>query len=544
MRNYFKKLPFHFWGELGAQCILANLNTVISMLVIYIIQVLVDCVGNKDDSLFLTMLPCIGGLIIVEILTCFGNRFLLARVQSKFAYQLRMTMTERLLYVKSKEMGSISSGKLLHSYQEQLDLVIDYLKNAQNLIVNPVMFVLAGIYFIKISPILYIISLVAVPLSSFLYGKISGSLQKKKKTLNEEKAQLSEQVKDSMQGLTIMKAYQLEAFFIQRYNIQNNQIFKLEKKMAFMESQLGRLFSIIRFVPQLIIPLIGGYLAFCGKLSVGELMAATLISPYVFRPIEQFLTMRKEGKLVEPAVDQIMEIMNLSMECVSETEQVKNSKSNKIELENISVSYESEKPVLNELNLKVDAGEHVVIIGESGSGKSTLVHTIMGMLLPNSGKIRIGTENVMEQNGRDIRNQIAFIPQKTYLFAGTVYENIALSKDRSLDDVMKAAKMANIHDFIENLPEGYDTLIGNGGIELSGGQAQRISIARQILRDCEFILMDEPTSALDEQNEHAVMKNLREVFAGKSSIMITHRMEVVEEKDTIYHLKGGVLYEA
>jgi ATP-binding cassette, subfamily B, bacterial PglK len=212
---------------------------------------------------------------------------------------------------------------------------------------------------------------------------------------------------------------------------------------------------------------------------------------------------------------------------------------NKIDIENITFEYDKDKSVINNISLTIKKGDKIAFIGESGSGKSTLVDIIIGLYLPNEGKILVDTEEIKDINIQSLRQKVGYIPQKTYLFDGTVGQNVAFSHEKyDRDKVDNCLKKANIYNFLQQ-KKGQDTIVGEGGIMLSGGQQQRISIARALYLEPEILVLDEATSALDTQVEEKIMEEIYSISKDKTLIIIAHRLSTIENCDVIYTLENG-----
>lgn len=216
----------------------------------------------------------------------------------------------------------------------------------------------------------------------------------------------------------------------------------------------------------------------------------------------------------------------------------------KITFDNVNFSYPNLPPLFNPLNLSIAAGEKIGIVGKSGSGKSTLLKLLLRLVQPSSGSILIDNQSISEVQFESLRSQITIIPQETQLFHRSILDNIRFAHDTATkDEVISAAKKANCHEFIMNLPEQYDTLVGERGLKLSGGQKQRISIARAFLRNTKILILDEATSSLDTETEQAIQKSLYEVMQGKTTLIISHRLSTLKEVDTIVVLDHGNIIE-
>jgi ATP-binding cassette, subfamily B, bacterial len=216
----------------------------------------------------------------------------------------------------------------------------------------------------------------------------------------------------------------------------------------------------------------------------------------------------------------------------------------KIEFEHVTFAYDEKTPVLNDITFKIEAGKVAAIVGPSGAGKSTIISLIPRFYDPQSGRIKIDGVDIREYRLKSLREQISFVLQDTLLFHASIWDNIAYGKpDAEPQKVVRAAKLANAHEFIEKMPEGYATMVGERGMTLSGGQRQRIAIARAIIRDTPILILDEPTSGLDSSSEQAVIEALDRLMEGRTSIVVAHHLSSIRHADVIFVVKDSELVE-
>ena len=216
----------------------------------------------------------------------------------------------------------------------------------------------------------------------------------------------------------------------------------------------------------------------------------------------------------------------------------------KIEFDHVSFSYDTNQPVLNDMSLKIEPGQLVALVGPTGAGKTTIASLLPRFYEPRSGEIRIDGTDIRRFKQKSLREQISFVLQESLLFRATVAENIAYGKPNAThDEIVRAAKLANADEFIDRMPEGYDTMIGERGVTLSGGQRQRVTIARAIIRDSPILILDEPSTGLDAASEKLVFDALENLMEGKTSIVIAHRLATVRRADVIFVIDRGRVVE-
>jgi subfamily B ATP-binding cassette protein HlyB/CyaB len=288
----------------------------------------------------------------------------------------------------------------------------------------------------------------------------------------------------------------------------------------------------------------GGHMVMNGEFTLGQLIAFQMIAGQAMQPMTKLLTMWPSVQQAGLALERIGDVLNTGIEPVL-LEQGMIPIKGDIRLEHLSFRYRPDLPmVLNDINIDIKAGEKIGIVGKSGSGKSTLSKLIQRLYIPDEGSIFVDNRPVDELGYHNLRDQIGVVMQENFLFDRNIRDNIALSRpDADMDEVIQATQLAGAHDFILELPEGYDTRVGERGASLSGGQRQRIAIARALLTDPRILIFDEATSALDYESERIIMQNLEAIGEGRTILIIAHRLSTVAHCDRIIVLDQGKIVE-
>ncbi|WP_054742218.1 ABC transporter ATP-binding protein [Cellulosilyticum ruminicola] len=345
-------------------------------------------------------------------------------------------------------------------------------------------------------------------------------------------------------GVTDMKLFKMGQVVTKRYFRQNevltNQIIKRISKLSQVEA-INFFWSSFNFLGILIIGLI---MIKSGKTDLSTVIAVITLQnniTFMFLNIGIFVN-NIQSALASTNV--ILTVLNEEPESNSEENKdvshIATYTQEMISLNNVSFSYDNKKSILSNANLNINEGENIVVIGPSGCGKTTLFKLLMGFYKKTAGEIIINHKEISNYTLGDLRNITAYVSQDAFMFEGTIRENIQFGKMNATDtEIIKAAQMANAHNFIMELPEGYNTRIGINGMGLSGGQKQRIAIARAILKDAPILLLDEATAALDSENEDIVQHALNVLMKGKTVITIAHKLQTIQNADNVYMLKDG-----
>ncbi|MFP4009861.1 MAG: peptidase domain-containing ABC transporter, partial [Spirulinaceae cyanobacterium] len=296
----------------------------------------------------------------------------------------------------------------------------------------------------------------------------------------------------------------------------------------------------------LLVLCVGAYLVVNGEMNLGQLIAFRIIAGYVTSPLLRLSQLWQNFQETALSIERLSDILDTPQEDEGQRDNLPMpALAGTVKYENVSFRFAQSGPMqLSNINVEIPQGKFIGIVGQSGSGKSTLVKLLSRLYDRESGRILIDNYDIHKVELYSLRRQIGIVPQNTLLFDGTVQENIALCRpEATFEEIVEAAKTAAAHDFIMDLPSGYNTRVGERGSALSGGQRQRIAIARTILQNPQLLILDEATSALDYETEWQVCHNLMEVFQGRTVLFITHRLSTIQNADRILMLDRGVIIE-
>ena len=425
--------------------------------------------------------------------------------------------------------------EIQHSFLSILELIVR----------EPLTILFTIIVMFIISVKLTIFVFIFIPIAGMIISRIGKSLKKKSDRVQKEQGEFLSIVEETLGGLRVIKAFNSEARFFKTFSSSTNRFFK------FSNSLLNRQNLSTPTSEFLGIVVFGVLLWFGGRmvLQEGSLDAASFISYMglafnILTPAKAISKASYGVKKGNAAAERVLEILEAENPIRdAENAQEKTDFSEHIALKNISFKYEDDY-VLKDFNLKVNKGHTVALVGQSGSGKSTVANLVTRFYDVNQGEIQIDGVNIKDISKKSLRGLMGLVTQDSILFNDTVKNNIGLGKsDATLDEIMEAAKVANAHDFIMELPEGYDTNIGDSGNKLSGGQKQRLSIARAVLKNPPIMILDEATSALDTESERLVQDALENMMRNRTSIVIAHRLSTIQNADSIVVMKKGEIVE-
>lgn len=416
----------------------------------------------------------------------------------------------------------------------------------EDLFISTVMLVGSFIMLIRIDWRLTLIIYASIPLIIWF------TISKRKKMANSfrrvrrEIADVNAQLENSISGVRVAKSFTNEDYEIEKFDINNNLYKEARKESYKAMAEFAAGIGLMTNILNLLVISVGGYFVHLQYISVGDLFAYILYVNFFMQPIRRladFIQQYQEGMT---GFERFMEVMNIEPDIVDKEDAIElKDVTGDIEFKDVSFSYTNgEDRVLSNLNLKIEAGKTIAIVGPSGGGKTTLCHLIPRFYEVNDGVITVDGIDIKDIKLKSLRENIGLVQQDVFLFTGTIAENIGYGDpDKSEEDIIEAAKKARIHDFIMELPNGYDTYVGEKGVKLSGGQKQRISIARLFLKDPPILILDEATSALDNETEILIQESLEELAKNRTTLVIAHRLSTIKNADEILVLTNEGIEE-
>jgi subfamily B ATP-binding cassette protein HlyB/CyaB len=386
---------------------------------------------------------------------------------------------------------------------------------------------------------LTLIVLVVTALLAATIAVMLGPYRRRLRRLYQAEAERQSLLVESVHGMRTVKSLNLEPRRQEAWEIAAAESVRTYVQVGKINLAASTLSTFMEKSLTIAIVVVGAFLVFAGHLTVGGMVAFNMLSSRMISPVLQVIGLLNSYQETVMSVEMLGEIMNRPGEVAGRG--LTPALSGEIELDRVTFRYPgSESPALREVSLRIPAGSMVGIVGRSGSGKTTLAGLLQGLHYPSEGAVRFDGHNVRDIDLSFLRSQTGVVPQEPFLFRGTVKDNIRMGKPTaSFEDVVEAARQAGADEFIQELAQRYDTNLEEGAVNLSGGQKQRISIARALLREPRIIIFDEATSALDPESEAIVVKNLRQIAKGRTTIVISHRLQTIRDTDAVIVLDAG-----
>jgi len=399
----------------------------------------------------------------------------------------------------------------------------------------------------QVDYILALVSLVLLPLIIRVVRKFTKKIRKYGRERQDTTGKVTAFTQETLSGIFVIKAFNNTSFVIDKYKDLTKGEFEQSYKTTKIKAKVSPINEVITTFMVLLVVLYGGYQILVAKnITSGDLISFVTALGLMHQPLKRLINKNNDLQDSLPSADRVVEIFDEKVETDVFGEAVEfNEKIQDIKFENVNYKYDdSNEYVLKNINLDVKAGEIIAFVGKSGSGKTTLVNLLARFFNTDEGKITVNGVNIKNIHLDTYRNKFAIVPQETFLFGGTIKENISFGKNVSDEEIISAAKMANAYNFIqEDLPNKFETEVGERGALLSGGQKQRIAIARALIKNPEIMILDEATSALDSESEKLVQEALDSLMEGRTTFVIAHRLSTIVRADKIVVMENGEIKE-
>lgn len=480
-----------------------------------------------------------------QILSIFSSR-LSNRIGSHFSNDLRLLVYSRIQALSVASIASRPSGNLIKRVTRDTEKIKDFFnEQGRYLIVQTIMFIVVLIILFSTNVLLTVVVLVPIPIGivaiSYFWKATRGRYEKQWRIDSRATSILH----DIIKGISVVKAFGSEEKEIEKFSGISKDLAYVsasnEKYWAVTFPLVGNFMAIGEFF----VLLIGGKMVLDGTLTLGELTRFNLYLAYLYAPMRWMSTFPRRVADASTSLIKIYDILDEKQQLPEEAAPKEFDPDGDLVFQNVEFGYKSYEPVLKGIDLRVKSGEMIGLVGRSGAGKSTLISLCMRLYDPSYGSITLGGTDLREIASTSLRDCVGVVFQETYLFTGTIFDNIAYAlPGASEEKVIAAAKMANAHDFIIKLPDGYQTVIGENGHTLSGGERQRLSIARAVLKNPHILILDEATSSLDPETEIKIQEALARLTKGRTTIAIAHRLSTLRNADRLIVIDRGRIAEA
>lgn len=468
------------------------------------------------------------------------------RIGTKMAADLRLSTYDKIQRLSLTSMSRKTAGDLIKRVTKDTETVKSFLTE-QGLygLEKLIMFVVILVILLRISPFLTFLAVVPIPFVVYTISRFWKFIHFRYEKQWRCESRGNSLLHDIVRGIRVVKIFGNEDREIQKFTAVSKKLCDVATSNEHVWALTFPFLTFFMGIGEFFVLYFGGKAALTGTLSAGQLLEFTLFLAYLYQPMRWLSTLpRRLGQTVTSLI-KLFEIADEPSDVTDQADDQAVSANGDIEFKNVQFGYRAYEPVLRDIDLKVNKGEMIGLVGHSGAGKSTLINLILRLYEPDRGCITIDGNEISRYPANKYRERIGVVFQETFLFAGSAYDNILYAKpDATPAQVIAAAKTANAHDFIMKLPDGYNTMIGENGHNLSGGERQRIAIARAILRDPDILILDEATSALDPETETAIQEALGRLIQGRTTFAIAHRLATLRNADRLVVIENGRIAEA
>ncbi len=472
--------------------------------------------------------------------------FVMTNISQKLTYKIRNDLIKKINRLPMKFFDTKTDGEVLSIITNDIDTLSMSLNQSITQIITSICTVV-GIFvmMISISVPMTIFSLIVLPFTSILVGIIVKKSQKYFKAQQDYLGHVNSRVEEAYGGYNIIKAFNAEEKTVKEFEKQNEQLYKVGWKAQFLSGLMRPIMNFIGNLSYVVVAILGGYFAIKGIITVGDIQSFIQYSRQFNQPIAQMAELSNMLQVMVAAAERIFNFL----EEKEEVQHIKNAKdvkglSGNIKFDNVKFGYDADKIIINNFTADVKDGQKIAIVGPTGAGKTTIVKLLMRFYDINDGAIYIDGNNINEFNRGDLRSLFGMVLQDTWLYNGTIKDNIRYGKPDATDnDVIEAAKAANVHHFIKTLPNGYDMVLNEETSNISAGQKQLLTIARVILANPKILILDEATSSIDTRTEIKIQEAMDNLMKGRTSFIIAHRLSTIKNADLILVMQHGDIVE-
>ncbi|HQP45844.1 MAG TPA: ABC transporter ATP-binding protein, partial [Flexilinea sp.] len=502
--------------------------------------------GSIDFDAIGKILLTVAGLYLTSAAFSYGQGWIMAGVSAKITYRFRKDIAEKINRMPLGYFESTNHGEILSRVTNDVDTVSHTLNQSLSQIITSSITVIGVlIMMLSISWLMTLVALAIIPLSLLVVSLIVKQSQKYFKQQQDYLGHVNGHVEEMYGGHIVIKAFNGEEKSIQRFNQLNDKLYEAAWKSQFFSGMMMPIINFIGNIGYVAVCILGGYLAVQKTITVGDIQAFIQYVRNFTQPITQLANISNVLQQTAAAAERVFEFLNEAEES-PETENPVDPETvrDRVEFKNVRFGYNPQKIIIKNFSANVDSGQKIAIVGPTGAGKTTIVKLLMRFYDVTDGAILIDEHNVKDFYRKDLRQMFGMVLQDTWMFNGTIIDNIRYGRpDVSDEEVIAAAKAAHIDHFIRTLPEGYNFILNEETTNISQGQMQLLTIARAILANPKMLILDEATSSVDTRTELLIQKAMDHLMANRTSFIIAHRLSTIRDADLILVMRDGDIVE-
>ena len=535
------------WDMLTAMLALAVVASYTASLPPVFIRYAVD-LGVTRGSLDTVLFYSLASVVVTAAsgLLNFVARYVSARYSQEVVHRIRLEAFDAVLRQYMGFFDRLAVGQLISRITNDSERIANFLSMRVRMIAySSMLLAFATLNMVSLDPRLAAVALVAMLVTVVVYARYSAVIRPLYDAIRQQLGVLASIATSDVVGIKTIKGLNIVGEELSRFGTENRRFVDLNVRAARVRANYETSTILIFGLASAAVLLYGGYAIGRGELTVGGLTMFLTYVATLSRPMNMLGSSITDIQRALASGSRLFEIIGSTSRVVDrpgarELTDVRGE----VEFVGVSFTYPSGRRALKNVNLRIRAGEKVLVVGPPGSGKSTLLKLLLRFYDPDEGRIAVDGVDIRDIKLQSLRRWVGYVPQEPFIFSGTVFDNIALGNPgATLEEVVRAARIAKIHDFIASLPRGYQTVVGERGINLSGGQRQRIAIARALVRDPKILLLDDPVANLDAETEKSLVEDLKEVLKGRTVIIVTQRLSLVPLADRVVVLNDGEVVE-
>lgn len=504
--------------------------------------------GGIDFDYIGQIILILVGLYLISALFSYIQGFITSTISQRVAYDLRTSISQKMDRMPLSYFDKHTSGDILSRVTNDIDTIAQSLNQSMSQVITSTVTVI-GIFIMMliISPVMTLIAVCVLPVSMVLIGLV---MKRSQKYFARQQAALGDvngHIEEMYGGHNVVKAFNGEAASVEQFNEYNDNLYESAWKSQFFSGLMQPITGFVGNVGYVAVCLLGGVLAGGGSITIGDIQAFIQYVRQFNQPITQLAQTMNMLQSTAAAAERVFEFLG-EEELEPETPKVTADEVAKVEgsvtFADVNFGYLKDQTIINDFSLHVHAGQTVAIVGPTGAGKTTIVKLLMRFYELNSGSILIDGKDIRDFGRQDLRSLFGMVLQDTWLFNGTIKENLMYGKlDASDEEVKEACKVAYVDHFVQTLENGYETMINEESSNISQGQKQLLTIARAFLKDPKILILDEATSSVDTRTEVLIQKGMEKLMEGRTSFVIAHRLSTIRDADTIIVMKDGDIVE-
>ena len=501
--------------------------------------------GIDFDKIKIILLTLVA-LYIVSAILSFIQGFIMSGISQKLAYNLRDELSKKINRLPMSYFDKTTNGEVLSRFTNDIDTLAQSLNQSLTQIITAVT-TLVGVFImmLTISGIMTVAALVIIPIGMFAISMIIKRSQKFFAQQQEFLGNVNGQVEELYGGHLVVQAFNGQGDAIEKFDKTNEKLYQSAWKSQFLSGLMQPLMSFIGNLGYVLISILGGFLVIKNYIEVGDIQSFIQYVRQFNQPLNQIAQISNQLQATAASAERIFAFLDEEEEPVTENDSVKVTRhEGEVIFDHVRFGYDENKVIIKDFNAKVKPGQKIAIVGPTGAGKTTIIKLLMRFYDVNSGAIYVDGKNIKDYNRQELRSHFGMVLQDTWLFSGSIKDNIKYGKlDATDEQVKEAAKAAHVDHFIKTLPSGYDMVLNEEASNVSQGQKQLLTIARAILADPEILILDEATSSVDTRTEVLIQKAMDNLMENRTSFIIAHRLSTIRNADLILVLNEGDIIE-